>query len=198
VDETLKLPVEADTAAFVANLARAAEALEKLALANQQSANKTEKNDKALEGLGEKLDALKSRTKDGIEVISQWAERINAAIEKVAELSDEGDRLARTQENLGVSLEQAQSNAVGFADETEIATAALTLQERGIRVTQQELNALTRIASSIAVMRRQSSAVLRTALDAVTYTVTESTDISAAPQSETEYFSDTERGFFAR
>jgi chromosome segregation ATPase len=135
VDETLKLPVEADTAAFVANLARAAEALEKLALANQQSANKTEKNDKALEGLGEKLDALKSRTKDGIEVISQWAERINAAIEKVAELSDEGDRLARTQENLGVSLEQAQSNAVGFADETEIATAALTLQERGIRVT---------------------------------------------------------------
>jgi hypothetical protein len=170
VDETLKLPVEADTAAFVANLARAAEALEKLALANQQSANKTEKNDKALEGLGEKLDALKSRTKDGIEVISQWAERINAAIEKVAELSDEGDRLARTQENLGVSLEQAQSNAVGFADETEIATAALTLQERGIRVTQQELNALTRIASSYA---RTTGKELGEVMENLAETVTE-------------------------
>lgn len=85
------------------------------------------------------------------EPISDVVETIERAIERTAELAAEQSRLDRSQQELGLSLRQSQAYAGGFAEQTAIATTALTLQGQGIRLTQQELDALTRLG-----MRRAS------------------------------------------
>ncbi len=169
-DGPLTLPLAADSDTFVAQLARASTALERLASSSDGAKEKTEKQDAALKQLTDSIGKAADRAKDTFEVFEMWYERVLGAIEGVAALSTEAERLARVQDDLGVSLEEAQDNAVGFANETEIATAALSLQERGIRLTQQELNAMTRLASSYA---RQTGKEFAEAMEMVTEVVTE-------------------------
>lgn len=77
--------------------------------------------------------------------IADVTEAIDHAITRTAELATEQNRLDRAQQSLGLSLRRAQEGAGGFAEQTEIATAALTLQGQGIRATQAELDALVRL-----------------------------------------------------
>lgn len=80
------------------------------------------------------------------EPVMDFVEGVREAATEVTRLATEQSRLDRVQNGLGVSLQQAQDYAGGFAEQTEIATAALTLQGQGIRVNQQELDALARLS----------------------------------------------------
>ncbi len=85
------------------------------------------------------------------EPIVDVTEALARAAERTAELATEQSRFDRVQQELGVSLQRTQQYAGGFVSQTEASTAALTLQGQGIRVTQQELDALARLS-----MRRAS------------------------------------------
>ena len=103
------------------------------------------------------------------EPVSDTIEGLSQAAESTARRASEQGRLDRVQTDLGLSFRHAQDYAGGFARETELATAALTLQGQGLRVTQRELDALARLA-----MRRASdsgkefSEVMENAVESVT------------------------------
>lgn len=107
------------------------------------------------------------------EPLGDITEGLVSAAEGTARLAAEQARLDRVQQDLGVSLREAQDYAGGFARETEIATAAITLQGQGLRVTQRELDALTRLG-----MRRAADTGKEFAevMESVTETVLEGGD----------------------
>lgn len=107
------------------------------------------------------------------EPLGDITEGLVSAAEGTARLASEQARLDRVQQDLGVSLREAQDYAGGFARETEIATAAITLQGQGLRVTQRELDALTRLG-----MRRAADTGKEFAevMESVTETVLEGGD----------------------
>lgn len=190
MDEALRLPVEADTAAFVANLTRALEAMEKLSRANDSLAKAAKeageaaggmdtgwrRAERAFQGFLEKAgDFWDSSSRFGEayrnikEPLADVVEGVHDAAEGIARLAGEQARLDRASQGLGLSLQHAQEYAGGFADQTEIATAALTLQGQGIRLQQQELDALTRLAMRRAIdTGRDLHDVLENLTEAVT------------------------------
>lgn len=115
-----------------------------------------------LRALVEALKDTKDRAKDAGESGEGLATRFNAlvtasrtvlaAIPAVAEqftaLADEQARLDESSARLGLDFDEAAAAAGRFADETEAMQAANTFAQAGIRLTQQELNALERVAGS--------------------------------------------------
>lgn len=73
---------------------------------------------------------------------------INGIIDAATTGAAESDRLARTAQRLGLDWDQAAAAAGRFMDETEAMGAATSLAEAGIRLTQRELDALTRTAGA--------------------------------------------------
>lgn len=190
MDEALRLPIEADTAAFVANLTRALEAMEKLSRANDSLAKAAKEAGEAAGGmdtgwrraerafqsfLGKAGEFWDSSSRFGEayrnikEPLGDIVEGVHDAAEGIARLAGEQARLDRASQGLGLSLQHAQEYAGGFADQTEIATAALTLQGQGIRLQQQELDALVRLAMRRAIdTGRDLHDVLENLTEAVT------------------------------
>lgn len=88
----------------------------------------------------------------------------------VVEASSQAQRLTQAQQQLGLSFSQAAAGAGGYVEQVQIATAAQTAAERGIRLTQQELNSLTRIAQNYA---RTTGREFRDVMENLVETVTE-------------------------
>lgn len=103
------------------------------------------------------------------EPVADIAEGLLEAAERTAQLAAEQGRLDRTQADLGVSFRQTQEYAGGFARETDLATAAVTLQTQGIRIHQRELDALSRIAMHRAIATgKEFSEIMENATETVT------------------------------
>ena len=87
---------------------------------------------------------------DAWEAVDTWVSRVNGAVDRVAALASEQERLDRLTSRTGLNFDQAAAAAGRFADETEAAGAAGALLQAGVRVSQQELDALMRVAGATA------------------------------------------------
>jgi hypothetical protein len=140
-----------------------------------------ERVQRALQGVGETGEASGSSLVDAAtrvgaaytavtHAVGDLVDRVRGAVEWIAAQSDAAQRLAAVEANLGVSLERASAATSGYASSLELATTAQTLAERGIRVTQRELEALGRIAGSYS---RTTGKALEEVLENLAETVTE-------------------------
>lgn len=74
----------------------------------------------------------------------------DAAATRVTNLASEGGRLTANADRLGLDFDRAADAAGRFTDETETMGAASRLAEADIRLTQEQLDALSRVAGSFA------------------------------------------------
>jgi len=93
------------------------------------------------------------------------ATEINAFAGAVAALASEQAQLDANSSRLGLDFDAAADAAGRFTDETEAMTAATRLAESGIRLSQNELNSLTRVAASFA---QNTGVSTREAIDTLT------------------------------
>ena len=83
----------------------------------------------------------------GANAVIQFGERIAAAAEHVAGLAAEQQRLDMMSRRLGLDFDEAAGAAGRFTDEVDVMNTAGQFAARGIRLTQEELNAMTRAAA---------------------------------------------------
>lgn len=81
---------------------------------------------------------------------TDFARRVSEAAEHVLDGASQADRLQRAQAGLGVSFEAAARQAGGYVSELEVMNVTQGLAQRDLRLTQQEVNALARVASDYA------------------------------------------------
>lgn len=148
--------------------------LERIALAVEKTGTSTkaagEKSEAAAKSWSDSLKELGEKYQYIVGAVTDFAGRVTAAAEHVAESASQAERLSRAQEGLGLSFEAAASQAGGYASQVDVATTASTLAERGIRLTQTELNALTRVAQNYA---RTTGKELSEVMENLSETVTE-------------------------
>ena len=89
------------------------------------------------------------------EAISSIVETGDRAVHSIAELAGEQQRLERSQQDLGLNFAQAQAAAGRFTAQLDIMQFASYAANRGLRLHQDELNALTRVAAANAQARGQ-------------------------------------------
>lgn len=84
--------------------------------------------------------------------LAEFMQRLGGVIHDTAtsigELAAEQQRLDANSVRLGLNFRQAAEQAGGFVSEVETMTLATSLADRGIRATQEELNALARVGMS--------------------------------------------------
>mgnify|MGYP000855340978 CR=1 FL=1 len=94
------------------------------------------------------------RTADTFNEVRQAATSIigdiNAVAEHLVTGASEAQRMARATAQLGLDFDRAADGAGGYVDKLEVMTAAQGFAERGIRLTQTELNALSRVSQDYA------------------------------------------------
>lgn len=90
---------------------------------------------------------------------------VNAFAESVTALASEQAQLDANSARLGLNFDAAAEAAGRFTDETEAMTAATRLNEAGIRLSQTQLDALTRVAARFA---QNTGVTTREAIDTLT------------------------------
>lgn len=169
--EGLALPVFVPSGAdSLELLTRIATAVEALGAKTTSAAESGARSQSSWERLREELlrgaEAYNHITQSARDVAAQ----ITATVEHFAAASSATDRLSRAQHDLGLNFEAAADGAGGYVDQMQVATAASTLAERGIRLTQTELNALAEVAQSYA---RTTGKEFSEVMESLTETVTE-------------------------
>jgi len=89
-----------------------------------------------------------------------YAGRLGAAADAVGRLAAEQEALDRNSARLGLDFDAAADAAGRFVDETETMATATRFAEAGVRLTQQELEALSRIAGAFSQNTGQSTAAV--------------------------------------
>lgn len=98
--------------------------------------------------LGSGLVGLGERSLSATREAVAFAGQIAAAADQVARLATESANLERNAERLGLNFDDAAEAAGRFTDETDVMAQATRFAEAGVRMQQQELNALTRVAAA--------------------------------------------------
>lgn len=139
---------------LVPNSAETIGALTNIANAVDGIGEKTEKAAKKTEGLGDATQRSIASMAHGYNEVSEFVERfasqINAAIDGITSLATEQSRLSAASSQLGLDFDQAAGAAGKFADETSAMQAASAFAARDVRLTQQELDSLARVAGHAA------------------------------------------------
>lgn len=162
--DPLKIPVEVPQGAeALAMLERIAQAVEGTGRAAESAGDKAEEGASAWRRAADTFNEVR-------EAAGALIEGINGAVERLAASASEAERLSRAQRQLGLDFDAAAAGAGGYVDSLEVATAASTLAERGIRLQQDELSALTRVAQNYA---RTTGKEFSEAMEMVTEVVTE-------------------------
>lgn len=162
--DPLKIPVEVPQGAeALAMLERIAQAVEGTGRAAESAGDKAEEGASAWRRAADTFNEVR-------EAVGALIEGINGAVERLAASASEAERLSRAQRQLGLDFDAAAAGAGGYVDSLEVATAASTLAERGIRLQQDELSALTRVAQNYA---RTTGKEFSEAMEMVTEVVTE-------------------------
>lgn len=166
--DPLVLPVQVpEGAATLALLERIAAAVEDTGKKSEEASEKTATG---WERAQEKLTAAANMFNETREAVGGFAEMVNAAAEHLLASASNAERMERAQNQLGLSFTQAADAAGGYVNQVEVATAATSLAERGIRLHQDELNGLTRVAQNYA---RATGKEFAEAMEMVTEVVTE-------------------------
>lgn len=129
-------------------------ALTGIANAVEGVGEKSEKAAKKTEGLGDatqrSIAGMARSYNEASEFVERLAGQINAAIDGVTSLATEQARLSASSAQLGLDFDQAAGAAGKFADETSAMQAASAFAARDVRLTQQELDSLARVAGHAA------------------------------------------------
>lgn len=144
--DPLVLPVQVpEGAATLALLERIAAAVEDTGKKSEEASEKTASGfQRAQEGIRSAADTFNEVRG----AVSSLIGDINSLVESLAEGADEADALRTRSQQLGVDFDEAAESAGRFLDETSAMGAANELAARGVRLTQEQLNALTRVAGA--------------------------------------------------
>lgn len=141
---TKLIQLAGDAPKTAAELAKAARGAEKLA-------HDAEEASKKVKTLGERFAGLATGARH-VNELAEFMQRLGGAVNDAAtsigELAAEQQRLDANSVRLGLNFRQAAEQAGGFVSEVETMTLATSLADRGIRATQEELNALARVGMS--------------------------------------------------
>lgn len=146
--EPLVLPFRADHQQLVEGLQAIVRAIDALKVSEERTRQETERTATSLDQLRSGLSNVRGGFRDTYDVIDAWVGRVNSAVDRVTALASEQERLNFVSARTGLDLDRAAEAAGRFADETEAAQAATTLLQAGVRVSQQELDALMRVAGA--------------------------------------------------
>lgn len=148
----LLLPVQIPQGdATLALLERIAAAVEDTGQKSEQASEKTASGfDKAREGIRKAADTFNEVR----EAVTNLLGDVVALAEGMAAGADEAAALADRGRELGVDFDEAAESAGRFLDETSAMGAANQLAARGVNLTQQEMNALTRVAGATSAALR--------------------------------------------
>lgn len=154
MDETspLRLPVQHDLDDLSRAIAALTDQVGKLGQAEERTQQETAKAATTLQQLQEGADNVRSGFKDAWEELETWSSRIGAVVEGVASLATEQDRLDTNSARLRLDFDEGAAAAGRFADETEAMGAATRFAAAQSALSQQELNALMRVAGATSQM----------------------------------------------
>lgn len=146
MNEPLNIPVQVPQGdATLAILERIAAAVEDTGKKSEEASQKTESGfARAQAGIRNAADTFNEVR----EAVTNLLGDITSLAEGMAAGADEADALANRSRELGVDFDEAAESAGRFLDETAAMGAANQLAARGIRLSQEELNALTRVAGA--------------------------------------------------
>lgn len=158
----LPIPVSVESGqASLILLERIATAVENVGKKTDDAAKKTEDASKKTETLfGGIVDGAKQASEAYTYItsaVSQFVSTVNEVIERMAALASEQAHLDETSAQLGLNFDQAAEAAGRFSDETESMNSASQFAAHGIRLTQQELDALERMAGHTATTLHEST-----------------------------------------
>lgn len=164
----LDLPIGVpEGAATLQLLERIAAAVEKT---GDKSAEASQKTETAWERAQAKITAAANAFNETREAVTGFAEMVGALAERMVTSASASERMERAQLQLNLNFEAAAEAAGGYINQVELATAAQTLAEQGIRLHQDELSGLARVAQNYA---RTSGKEFAEAMDQVVESVTE-------------------------
>ena len=107
--------------------------------------------DPKVKSFGERFAGLATGARH-VNELAEFMQRLGGVVHdtatRVTELASEQQRLDANSVRLGLNFRQAAEQAGGFVSEVETMTLATSLADRGIRATQEELNALARVGMS--------------------------------------------------
>lgn len=124
------------------NLDRLNERLEKVSAANR--------------GAGASVGDFFATASHGLHTFEAVASAVEGAVERIAQRSAEGMRLARIQAELNVNFAEAQAQSRRFVSQTEIAGMTEHFASARMNLSQQEIGALTRGGARLAQMNGTS------------------------------------------
>jgi hypothetical protein len=139
---SIDIPVRVTEASeTIALLNRIATAVEGTGRAADQAEEKAKGFGASLESVGEKARHLNELR----EAAMSLAQGLLSAAESIAALATEQQTLDANTARLGLNFQEAASSAGGFVSQMQTMTLATAMANRGVNLTQQELNALARI-----------------------------------------------------
>lgn len=144
---TVGVPIPVSIVGDVAVVA----ALHRIESALKQTGNSAAVSAPKVQTLGERFAGLATAARHINELgefLGRFTAAVQAAATHVATLASEQQRLDASGTRLGLNFRAAAEQAGGFVDEVQAMTLATGLADRGIRATQEELNALTRVGMS--------------------------------------------------
>lgn len=146
MNEPLNIPIQVPQGdATLALLERIAAALEDTGKKSEEASQKTASGwGRAEAGLNAAADSFN----EARQAVTSLFSDVAALAEGMAAAADEAAALAGRSRELGVDFDEAAESAGRFLDETSAMGAANQFAARGINLTQQELNALTRVAGA--------------------------------------------------
>ncbi len=143
--QSIDIPVSiVGDAAAVAALNRVEDALERTGSGAATAEPKVKSFGERFEGLGNAA----RHVNELAELMGRFGSAIDDAATRIGELAAEQQSLDANSVRLGLNFRQAAEQAGGFVSEVETMTLATSLADRGIRATQEELNALARVGMS--------------------------------------------------
>lgn len=154
-----------DAPKTAAELAKAAREAEKLAAKSAEVAREVPKAATAIKSTGDNAAAAAPKVQTlgdrfaglatgarHVNELAEFMQRLGGVVHgtamRIGELAGEQQRLDANSVRLGLNFRQAAEQAGGFVSEVETMTLATSLADRGIRATQEELNALARVGMS--------------------------------------------------
>lgn len=143
----IPIPVTIEGNDALVMLARIVNALEHVGDKAQAASPKTDHLAVSLRGVGEAARHINEVR----ELVTTFAESLINAAERVGQFAGEQQRLDANSARMALNFQQAADSAGGFVSEMQTMTLATSLANRGIRVTQNELDSLARIGMARAV-----------------------------------------------
>lgn len=164
-NEGLDIPVSTPGAPdAIALLTRIADALDKTGKKAEEAAAKTSRWSAAVTKVKDHAQAF-NEVRDGVSAVVGF---ITTLASETANLAAEQERLTMMSRRLGLDFDEAAGSAGRFTDEVDVMNTAGAFAARGIRLTQDELNAMTRAAARNAqVTGVETSASLNTLEEAL-------------------------------